>query len=688
MGRIEPTSWGFGSKMMVVMVTMMMICMIDSTFAIPCYNICPTIEKFHESKCLQQLNNPEYLRKNVFANSGTSFNSLGSYHECKYLPGNKELTGNNMCVMDILDSTEVFTVISQGICLPAACNASLIRDMLTQAIQCSNGTEIITEYLVNTTCNHMNETVAEAVSMFLQQWNLTGKLAVIQQYTHNNTNMVEFHCGDHLDKTYGPGSIVMLSLTGLLVVLCIVSEVVEQHEMQQLNTTGYDNRSVNSTRESNVTASRPLLGRSNSSSKGWPRWRWLLKAFCPSDTIHSLLERTQNRTLAGLDGLRSVSMMWIIFAHTQLLAYRLGTDNQNSAEMMNDTLPQQFTLGASLAIDIFFFLSGLLTTYTLLRRMRKGGKNKFPALVFVALRYLRLTPLYAYILFFYAFVANHLGEGPVWFRLEREAELCRKHWWANLLYVNNFVPQHYHTSCMSWSWYLACDMQYFILGLFVLSVYLRFRIGGIVLAVMLMVTGTVSGYLLLTAHEDSSDDYFDKPYTRITPFAVGILLGIFGVDQDWFKIQMRWPTLTLMMMLSLGTIGAVVYVDYANFAPTQTPFSQATNAAYQAFGRLGFSIAVSVLTFICVNQNKGVVNWFLSLGVWEPLGKLTYGAYLVHPIIIRSYYFQQVMLMHAVPFNQFVIFVAMVVITYTFAAILHILVELPFASLTKLIIAR
>jgi hypothetical protein len=53
---------------------------------------------------------------------------------------------------------------------------------------------------------------------------------------------------------------------------------------------------------------------------------------------------------------------------------------------MSKTLPQQFTLGSSLAIDIFFFLSGMLTTFTLLQRMRKNGKNKFPAPIFILLR--------------------------------------------------------------------------------------------------------------------------------------------------------------------------------------------------------------------------------------------------------------------------------------------------------------
>ena len=34
----------------------------------------------------------------------------------------------------------------------------------------------------------------------------------------------------------------------------------------------------------------------------------------------------------------------------------------------------------------------------------------------------------------------------------------------------------------------------------------------------------------------------------------------------------------------------------------------------------------------------GWVNSFLSWSVWVPIGRLTYGAYLLHPIILNYYY--------------------------------------------------
>lgn len=40
----------------------------------------------------------------------------------------------------------------------------------------------------------------------------------------------------------------------------------------------------------------------------------------------------------------------------------------------------------------------------------------------------------------YALLLPHLGSGPLWpTKIDREVERCVDNWWANLLYVNNYV---------------------------------------------------------------------------------------------------------------------------------------------------------------------------------------------------------------------------------------------------------
>lgn len=103
----------------------------------------------------------------------------------------------------------------------------------------------------------------------------------------------------------------MLSLTGTLILLCIVSEIVEQSEQrvvrQAVRSTPSPvavNRGSDSDTPDRIGSPRgqlaqPLLGNGHrSSASPWaeshrskPMWRKFLKAFCLSDTVVSLLER-------------------------------------------------------------------------------------------------------------------------------------------------------------------------------------------------------------------------------------------------------------------------------------------------------------------------------------------------------------------------------------------------------------
>lgn len=52
----------------------------------------------------------------------------------------------------------------------------------------------------------------------------------------------------------------------------------------------------------------------------------------------------------------------------------------------------------------------------------------------------RTTPTYALIVAFNATWLRHMGHGPYWSHyIGRESEYCRRKWWANVLYIDNFI---------------------------------------------------------------------------------------------------------------------------------------------------------------------------------------------------------------------------------------------------------
>ena len=56
-----------------------------------------------------------------------------------------------------------------------------------------------------------------------------------------------------------------------------------------------------------------------------------------------------------------------------------------------------------------------------------------------------------------------IGDGPLWVEngvVNSMKFNCEKSWWTNILFMTNFV--NIDTGCINWTWYLANDMQFFL----------------------------------------------------------------------------------------------------------------------------------------------------------------------------------------------------------------------------------
>ena len=92
---------------------------------------------------------------------------------------------------------------------------------------------------------------------------------------------------------------------------------------------------------------------------------------------------------------------------------------------------------ATMSVDSFFFLSGVLASYILMKHLSKNG-GQFNLPVYYLHRYVRLTPALAAIIVLQISIFRRMGDGPFWFTIENTAQNCRETWWRNLLYIGNF----------------------------------------------------------------------------------------------------------------------------------------------------------------------------------------------------------------------------------------------------------
>ena len=81
---------------------------------------------------------------------------------------------------------------------------------------------------------------------------------------------------------------------------------------------------------------------------------------------------------------------------------------------------------------------------------------------------------------FYWKVARYLNDGPLWASyVNRITEECNEYWWASMFYLSSFYPTYTLDlyvpvwGCVSWSWYLSCEIIFLLISPFILFAFYK-----------------------------------------------------------------------------------------------------------------------------------------------------------------------------------------------------------------------
>ncbi|XP_070534770.1 nose resistant to fluoxetine protein 6-like isoform X2 [Ptychodera flava] len=424
-------------------------------------------------------------------------------------------------------------------------------------------------------------------------------------------------------------------------------------------------------------------------------------AFSVLDTSDKIFNMNQAKGSIGcLNGIRVISMFWIIVFHTWLLIASPAYLRNVRQVMEHDRakLPAQVLLNGELGVEAFFVLGGLLVSYLTFKKIEEsGGLKKVSWLRFFVHRYLRLTPAYAFILLLYATITIHMGEGIWWPYLWHTTRVPCQRWWANLLYVNNFIPFPGSTSeCMGWSWYLSVDMQLYIISpLFIVLLYNRWVIGIVVSVITTLCSFAISAYLnyALRRSLGSQSRYgepslpegawlYTKPYYRITQYLIGIVLGYVLFRLKGKKVKIHKVLNIFIWICNTVVAYQVIYGTY--ITSDENPAPQGAAILYLSIHRFLLSACIGWVIFACATGNAGPVDQFLSWRGWLPLARVNYCAYLLHLTVILMYTWSLKYLWFYSDFNMAVVSIAMVAITYALAVVFTMVIEIPIIGLEKI----
>ncbi|XP_071955725.1 nose resistant to fluoxetine protein 6-like [Antedon mediterranea] len=287
--------------------------------------------------------------------------------------------------------------------------------------------------------------------------------------------------------------LIFLSFFGLMIISGTIYDVLKRRQdsgqdgFERLAEDHTDKHSVNITPTTNRTT--PNTDTSHASVKirtSLGLFRDILLCFSLLINGSKILKTKQGeQSLGALNGIRVISLWWVMLGHTYVFAMTLFSNSTKIIEVLS-RFTFQAVGNATFSVDSFFFLSGLLVTYLTLKYLQKHD-GKLNWLMFYVHRYLRLTPVYAMVIFVYTTLTPHFANGPLYQSffdpnpppgVESSVTYCQKYWWTNLLYINNLYPSSL-VECIGWSWYLANDMQFYIISPFVIYLLYHYFFVGV-----------------------------------------------------------------------------------------------------------------------------------------------------------------------------------------------------------------
>ncbi|XP_055933986.1 nose resistant to fluoxetine protein 6-like isoform X2 [Argiope bruennichi] len=417
----------------------------------------------------------------------------------------------------------------------------------------------------------------------------------------------------------------------------------------------------------------------------------ILRAFSLYSNTEKLFAGTSgNDTLSCFHGIRFFSAVWIILGHTYFFTdtwkYMKYRDALAIDDYFNYFLPTAVLENFTVPVGSFFFMSGFLLVFATWKKLEKSN-GKLDLFMFFVHKYWRMTPALG-LMILLLFTLPIIGSGPLWnSALDPPVSACENHWWTNLLYINNFWGSENY--CLVHTWYLAALMQFHIIGIVILLLSFRWPNFGIFLGFITAVASCVTTALLVIWNDfpmptpainkdmDVMEEYntkiYIKPFCHVPTYLIGMAFAFLVLKYKDKQIGKGCQILGWFLAI-LGALSSV----YGIYGPSE---SVEVRAFYLSCYRIGWTLSIGWLTFICITGRGGIVNRLLSWNVFIPLGHLSYLVYLLHPLIML---YRTASMRERISYGHTELvfeFLTYTVIAFFLAYIGHIAVEKPFLIL-------
>lgn len=419
--------------------------------------------------------------------------------------------------------------------------------------------------------------------------------------------------------------------------------------------------------------------------------------------------------LAVIDGLRVISIIWIIIIHSYNFAFQwLWFDNSFQVRNVYKSIWLQWIANGTFSLDNLFVMSGFLAHLKL--GSDSGGRSSASQMLkYILRRYLRLAPIMlALILLSVALFPSlsslsfNMANTSVMF-----GEWCEKNWFLNAILLQNWIRTP--NQCFGHAWFVAVNFQmmlsvqflFYLLSISVASSHRKFKM--LLLLVCLFASQFVSATLVYVNQlqamplipAGSVEKLFEyyrliyiKPYYWFSSYTIGMLLAAFILEEKktsktrtgtiGSRKGRAYPTLFInysISMMPILVMSLILLSLYPNFV-SGSRMSNLEATLYVLLLRPLWSACVASLIYLITCQpNRDVITktlrYILSLKLWLPLSRLSYISYLIHPALMAIFYGSATSAFHYSSLLIIYFTLGNIVLTFAIAFVLHLLLEIP-----------
>lgn len=406
-------------------------------------------------------------------------------------------------------------------------------------------------------------------------------------------------------------------------------------------------------------------------------------------------EQASPSSIPVINGLRSVSCLWIMLFHVIWYMY-FTVDNKTFLISLGERAFFQYVSTAPLLVDVFFTISGFLSVYNFIRNEKNLQRVANSGFVdnckafgrMVLHRYLRLAPLYLILTAIVEIFTAYTEDVSLFHIHERYDQTCPKFWWRNVLLIQNLFS-HEHL-CLNWTWSLACEMQFYIIGIGALFTYVKYPKTIKALAVLGLLSSVLwTAFVGFEIHYRLSFDVmyhtgtqmYINPFIRISPYIVGSIAG-------WFLATTKGQFSVNTVFEKCAWNLAILIFFSCIYSTVKRDMSELYTVGLYVFGRLFFSCAIA---WVILGSATGRGVWwsrFLELTPFQHLNKLSYGIYLLNPFVVSFVFSLSSTSTHADPIMLCVQTSGFIVIVYICSIIFSLSFEMPYCNISSLLLRR